>query len=243
MSLQRLQGHLSHNPGWHHAELAITLLQPEQLRLALLQVDDQQCFAADQIADIWQRLPFWAFAWAGGRAMSQWLAANPQPVQGKQVLDFGCGSGMAAVQALKAGAERVWVMDIDPHALEAAQYNAQLNGVTIDVWQQDSFPPADVFLAGDILYDPGCRPLLRQLLDAIPAGYLAEPTEALRLYAGASPENGGQKAAFNNATFNNDVAAVIRHIASFDSSTLPVIGDFDEHVGIDIVGVEPGAAE
>ena len=48
---------------------------------------------------------------------------------GKSVLDIGCGSGILGVCALKLGAQRAYMMDIDPLALEASAGCARLNGV------------------------------------------------------------------------------------------------------------------
>ncbi|GIU20587.1 MULTISPECIES: 50S ribosomal protein L11 methyltransferase [unclassified Shewanella] len=47
----------------------------------------------------------------------------------KDVIDFGCGSGILAVAALKLGAERVTGIDIDYQAIEASKANAERNGV------------------------------------------------------------------------------------------------------------------
>jgi ribosomal protein L11 methyltransferase len=48
---------------------------------------------------------------------------------GEAVVDFGCGSGILAIAALKLGAARAWGVDIDPNAVSAAQRNAEQNGV------------------------------------------------------------------------------------------------------------------
>ncbi|NVK56003.1 MAG: 50S ribosomal protein L11 methyltransferase [Alteromonadaceae bacterium] len=48
---------------------------------------------------------------------------------GKTVVDFGCGSGILAIAALKLGAEKVIGIDIDPQALQASMDNAGRNGV------------------------------------------------------------------------------------------------------------------
>lgn len=50
-------------------------------------------------------------------------------LQGKTVLDYGCGSGILAIAALKLGAEQAWAVDIDPQALNSARENARQNGV------------------------------------------------------------------------------------------------------------------
>jgi len=48
---------------------------------------------------------------------------------GETVLDYGCGSGILAIAALKLGASRAVGVDIDVDAIVAARANAQRNGV------------------------------------------------------------------------------------------------------------------
>jgi ribosomal protein L11 methyltransferase len=50
-------------------------------------------------------------------------------LQGKTVVDFGCGSGILSLAALKLGAEKVIGIDIDPQALQASLANAKRNNV------------------------------------------------------------------------------------------------------------------
>lgn len=50
-------------------------------------------------------------------------------LSGKTVIDFGCGSGILAIAAIKLGAEKVIGIDIDPQALIASKDNAERNGV------------------------------------------------------------------------------------------------------------------
>ena len=54
-----------------------------------------------------------------------WLDENLQG--GEQVLDYGCGSGILAIAALKLGADHVVGVDIDPHAVESSVENAVHN--------------------------------------------------------------------------------------------------------------------
>lgn len=56
-----------------------------------------------------------------------WLAQ--QPLAGRRVLDYGCGSGILAVAAALLGAARVTGTDIDPLAVEAARHNSAANGI------------------------------------------------------------------------------------------------------------------
>ena len=57
----------------------------------------------------------------------QWLDAHN--VSGKQVIDFGCGSGVLAIAALLLGASHCDGVDIDPQAITASMDNAQENNV------------------------------------------------------------------------------------------------------------------
>jgi len=49
---------------------------------------------------------------------------------GESVLDYGCGSGILAIAAMKLGARRAVGTDIDPQALAASAANAHANSVT-----------------------------------------------------------------------------------------------------------------
>ena len=51
-------------------------------------------------------------------------------LQGKTVIDFGCGSGILAIAALKLGAAQAIGIDIDPQAIQASRDNAERNGVS-----------------------------------------------------------------------------------------------------------------
>ncbi|MET1256843.1 50S ribosomal protein L11 methyltransferase [Aliikangiella maris] len=57
----------------------------------------------------------------------QWL--DQADLHNKTVIDFGCGSGILAVAALKLGASKVYAVDIDPQAITATSENAKRNGV------------------------------------------------------------------------------------------------------------------
>lgn len=86
----------------------------------------------------------------------EWLDAHP-PL-GKLVVDYGCGSGILGIAALKSGARHVWAVDNDPQALVATEDNAQKNGIALsDLYpcEPDQLPPlaADLILA-NILAEP-----------------------------------------------------------------------------------------
>ncbi|MGE5241114.1 MAG: 50S ribosomal protein L11 methyltransferase [Bacteroidota bacterium] len=56
-----------------------------------------------------------------------WL--SEQTLQGKTVLDYGCGSGILSIAALKLGAAQAYAVDIDEQALEVTRRNAVHNGI------------------------------------------------------------------------------------------------------------------
>ena len=52
------------------------------------------------------------------------------PLSGRTLIDYGCGSGILGIAALKMGARRVAAVDLDPQALLATRDNAARNGVS-----------------------------------------------------------------------------------------------------------------
>jgi ribosomal protein L11 methyltransferase len=85
----------------------------------------------------------------------EWLDGHD--VAGRQVVDYGCGSGILAIAAARLGAATVHAMDIDPQALIATHDNAVRNGVRerITLAAEPGLEPggADVLLA-NILAGP-----------------------------------------------------------------------------------------
>ncbi|MES2310996.1 MAG: 50S ribosomal protein L11 methyltransferase [Pseudomonadota bacterium] len=87
----------------------------------------------------------------------EWLDALD--LAGKTLTDFGCGSGILAIAALKLGAASAVGVDNDPQALTASIDNAERNGVAdrLAVFLPQDFnaaaAPADVFIA-NILAGP-----------------------------------------------------------------------------------------
>lgn len=86
----------------------------------------------------------------------EWL--DGQPIEGCNVLDFGCGSGILAIAAKLLGAKKLTCTDIDSQALEATRDNANRNGIATDemlVYLPEALPQQqfDVVLA-NILAGP-----------------------------------------------------------------------------------------
>ena len=83
----------------------------------------------------------------------EWLAE--QSLDGRRVLDYGCGSGVLAIAAGKLGAATVVGTDIDEQALRASVANARANGVQAKFVAVDALPSTrfDVVVA-NILANP-----------------------------------------------------------------------------------------
>lgn len=101
----------------------------------------------------------------------EWLDAHP-PLGGR-VLDYGCGSGILGLAALRLGATRAWAVDLDPQALLATRENADRNGLT----QRIEILPSEAALTG--------------AYDLILANILAAPLVALAPKLGALSGPGG----------------------------------------------------
>src|SRR6266404_2992518 len=122
---------------------------------------------ATEVTPIWQATeetlaqgavppPYWAFAWAGGQALARYLLDHPETVAGREMLDFGAGSGLVAIAAARAGAARVVAAEIDHFAAEAIAINAALNGVAVEVVTADLLDDRrfwKLVTAGDICYE------------------------------------------------------------------------------------------
>ncbi|MCQ4268647.1 50S ribosomal protein L11 methyltransferase [Pseudomonas stutzeri] len=149
------------------ARLVAEPLPGTDLRLWLIDAANMdRAFSPEETRRILEEPPYWCFCWARGLVLARWLAERPDWVRGKRVLDFGAGSGVAAIAAAKAGAAEVVACDLDPLALAACRANAALNDVELR-YSQDFFGEADRYdlvIVADVLYDRTNLPLLDHFL-------------------------------------------------------------------------------
>lgn len=122
-----------------------------------------------RLADTADRPPYWAYLWAGGAALARHIAAHPETVAGRTVLDLGAGSGVVAIAAALSGAAEVIAAEIDTNGIAAIGLNAGLNGVTIAVAAGDLTeaqpPPVDIVVVGDLFYDADLAARVTAFLD------------------------------------------------------------------------------
>ena len=114
-------------------------------------------------------LPYWAELWSSSLALARVLAVRS--LRGAPTLELGCGLGVVAVAAARAGG-RVLATDWSAPAVALTARNAEANGVELEaerVSWQDPGPlleraPWALVLASDVLYDRANVPLLLDLL-------------------------------------------------------------------------------
>jgi len=133
------------------------------------------------------RLPYWADLWASSPVLAGHLRRRPG-LEGKDLLELGCGLGLAGIAAAQAGATVV-MTDYEEDALEFARHNASVNlsprelsRVTFRCmdWRNAEITETfDVIIGADIVYERGnFAPLLlliRRLLRPGGALLLTDP--------------------------------------------------------------------
>jgi predicted nicotinamide N-methyase len=162
------------------AGVTLRIARPEQFDHLLDHVEN----------DPEQNLPYWAELWPSGIALAAAILREPRQLANRRVLELGCGLGVTAIAALRAGADLL----VTDYALEALalcalntidQTGAEPRTLRLN-WRQ---PNAALFsaagagfplvLAADVLYEARDVEPLLELVDRVVAAdgalWLAEP--------------------------------------------------------------------
>lgn len=140
-----------------------------------------------------QNLPYWAEIWPSGVALAAAILQRPDRLRGKRVLELGCGLGVTAIAAMRAGADLL-VTDYSVAALALCALNCHAatgrepNGLQTN-WRSpgpDLLAAVEVgfplVLAADVLYERRDVEPLLDLMErlVLPGGdlWLAEPGRA-----------------------------------------------------------------
>lgn len=107
----------------------------------------------DQVSKVMDAPPFWSLLWPSGESACRLLLDSAELVRGRSVLDFGCGCGLVACAAARAGASRVFAVDNDPPAALAARLHALANGTPVEVMTEWDGRKMDLLIVADFLYD------------------------------------------------------------------------------------------
>lgn len=130
----------------------------------------------------------------------QWL--DSQNLEGKTVVDYGCGSGILGIAALLLGAERVIAIDNDPQALIATIDNLSRNQISED--RLHCYLPQDI---------PQTQ------ADVMVANILAEPLISLASHIGDMTAPGGLLCLSGILSHQADAVASAYTDFSFDPVT------------------------
>lgn len=76
-------------------------------------------------------------AFGTGEHATTRMCLDLMEVEGKDVIDVGCGSGILGIASEICGAKSVYMCDIDEQAVEFAKRNAELNGVSATIEKAD----------------------------------------------------------------------------------------------------------
>lgn len=115
-------------------------------------------------------LPYWAELWPSAVALARALVALD--LEGRSVLEVGCGLGLPGIVAARRGAS-VLATDWSPDALTSAERNARRNGIELETALLAWASPGDLaapgpwalVLAADVLYE---RRNVEPLLELLP---------------------------------------------------------------------------
>jgi ribosomal protein L11 methyltransferase len=155
----------------------------------------------------------------------QWLdaLADAGELRGARVLDFGCGSGILALAALKLGAAHAVGVDNDPQALLATHDNAERNGVASRL---------DVFLPQD---EPVSTTATTTTYPIVVANILASALDALADTLAARVAPGG-RIALSGILAGQEEPLLERYRTWFDALAVAREGDWIRIDGIRIDG-------
>lgn len=132
------------------------------------------------------QMPYWAEIWPASVGMARRLMRGPA-LEGRRVMDLGCGIGIAGLAAATRGAE-VWFVDRADAALDFATFNArhlparQVRRLQLDWFEATVDGRFDLVLLADVAYEErNFEPLRRHLRQCLaPGGYavLGDPYRA-----------------------------------------------------------------
>lgn len=168
-----------------------TLLEIPGHRIRVTRIADAEALLADieplTFAED-ERLPYWAELWPSAVALSHYLVRHLD-LEGRRVLELGCGLGLVSVVAALRGA-RVLCTDHDEAALHFARRNARgnaCNGVRFRLvdWRCPALRRRyDCILAADVIYESrSFVPLVSLLKRYLARGGMAVIAEPGRLNA------------------------------------------------------------
>lgn len=181
-----------------------------------------------------ERLPYWADLWTSSLELARWCLEDAD-IKGKRVLELGCGLGLAAIAAAKAGAI-VTFSDYEHDALDFARYNAARNlpeeilssrivFLELDWRDLPSLEKFDIIIAADVVYERrNFFPLIDVLTRSLaPSGFavFTEPGRSIgeHFFNLLREEDFRLEASIHGVTLDGKTSDVMRAII-----TIPLLG-------------------
>jgi predicted nicotinamide N-methyase len=164
-------------------------IEPGRLSVWVAADPDRLLYELDDGAfrDSDERLPYFASLWRAGAALARRLLGGAR-LEGRRVLDLGCGVGVAGLAALRQGGA-VTFLDWEPRSLEIVRFAARAQGllpeacIAADWRDPPRLAPFDLILAADVLYEarnlPAVAAFCRSHLAARGEAWLADPGRAI----------------------------------------------------------------
>ncbi len=171
-------------------------LEIGEKKLQLKQLANLEAVARKSVIE--KEDPYWGYLWPSAIALARLV--SEAEVEGKRLLDLGCGLGAVGITAAALGAD-VLLSDIRPEALTLSKENAQLNGLEVQTLQLDfTAPPADLgrfdmIVASDVFYEDGMMGavlrFIRKHLDPEGLAWITDPMRVIEAgVLGAARLNG-----------------------------------------------------
>lgn len=133
--------------------------------------------------------PYWAYLWPSAKALAGVIAQLPD-LEGRRVVDLGCGLGAVGLTAAAKGAN-VLLVDIREEALELVRRNAARNNLQVETRCFDfTSPPPDLgtfdgIVAADVFYEDGMlRSVIRFVKKHLAQDGLAMIADPMRIADG-----------------------------------------------------------
>lgn len=174
---------------FHVVEEAVTIGSES---FVLARPRDAESLISEEDFDRDERLPYWADVWPSSFALAESLLSSGATGRGRRAIELGCGVGLVACAAVRAGFE-LTATDYYHDAVDFATANVLANtGERLRARHLDwrAVPPDigtfDLVLAADVLYERAYGPLLgRVVCELLAPGGTAWVADPGRVAAGA----------------------------------------------------------